>query len=62
MSHQYILIYNSYNKLSIINNLNKLDIKTISLLSKTIRELVHSITQRNLFLDPKPLLFHFVIP
>ena len=36
---------------SITNNLNKLNIKTTSLPSKTIRELVPSIPQRNIFSD-----------
>ena len=36
---------------SIINNLNKLNIKTTSLPSKTIRKLVHSSPQRNIFSD-----------
>ena len=34
-----------------LNNLNKLDIKTISLPSKTIRDLVHSSPQCNIFSD-----------
>ena len=33
-----------------MHNLNKLDIKTISLPSKTIHKLVHSSPQRNIFL------------
>ena len=36
---------------SITNNLNKLNIKTTSLPSKAIRELVHSSPQRNIFSD-----------
>ena len=43
-THIYIYIY-------IYNNLNKLNIKTTSLPSKTIRELVHSSPQRNIFSD-----------
>ena len=47
-THRYITLpYNS----SITNNLNKLNIKTTSLPSKTIRELVHSSPQRNIFSD-----------
>ena len=49
-SHRYITLPNnsSYN---IASNLNKLYIKTTSLHSKTIRELVHSSPQRNIFSD-----------
>ena len=36
---------------SITNNLNKLNIKTTFLPSKTVRELVHSSPQRNIFSD-----------
>ena len=46
--HRFINLFNNSSH-SIINNLNKLDIKTTSLPSKTIRELVHSSPQRNIF-------------
>ena len=50
-SHRYITLpYNSSSH-SKTNNLNKLNIKTTSLPSKTIRELVHSSPQRNIFSD-----------
>ena len=48
--HRYITLPNNSSSHSITNNLNKLNIKT-SLPSKTIRELVHSSPQRNIFSD-----------
>ena len=50
--HRYITLPNNSPSHSITNNLNKLNIKTTSLPSKSIRELVHSIPQRNIFSDP----------
>ena len=49
--HRYITLPNNSSSHSITNNLNKLNIKTTSLPSKTIRELVHSSPQRNIFSD-----------
>ena len=55
--HCYILIHrfitwpNNSSSNSIINNLNKLDVKTTSLPSKMICDFVHSIPQRNIFSD-----------
>ena len=49
--HWYITLPNNSSSHSITNNLNKLNIKTTSLPSKTIRELVHSSPQRNIFSD-----------
>ena len=48
---RFITLPNSSFSHSIINNLNKLNIKATSLPSKTIRELVHSRPQRNIFSD-----------
>ena len=48
--HRFITLPNNSSH-SIINNLKKLDIKTTSLPSKTIRKLVHSSSQRNIFSD-----------
>ena len=48
---RYIILPNNSSSPSITNNLNKLNIKTTSLPSKTIRELVHSSPQRNIFSD-----------
>ena len=48
-SHRFITLPNNSSSHGMINNLNKLDIKTTSLPSKTIRELVHSSPQRNIF-------------
>ena len=53
--HRFITLPNNYSSHSITNNLNKLNIKTTSLPSKTIRELVHSSPQRNIFSDTSPL-------
>ena len=50
--HRYITLLNNSSSHSITNNLNKLNIKTTSLPSKTIHELVHSSPQRNIFLTP----------
>ena len=47
--HRYITLPNNSSSHSITNNLNKLNIKTTSLPSKTIHELVHSSPQRNIF-------------
>ena len=49
--HRYITLPNNSSSHNITNNLNKLNIKTTSLPSKTIRELVHSSPQRNVFSD-----------
>ena len=49
--HRFINLLNNSSSHSIINNLNKLNIKTTSLPSKTISELVHSSPQRNIFSD-----------
>ena len=49
--HRYITLPNNSSSHSITNNLNKLNIKTTSLPSKTIRELVLSSPQRNIFSD-----------
>ena len=47
--HRLITLPNNSSSNSIINNLNKLDTKTNFLPSKTIRDLVDSSSQRNLF-------------
>ena len=49
--HRYITLPKDSSAYSITNNLNKLNIKTTSLSSETIRELVHSIPQCNIFSD-----------
>ena len=49
--HKFITLPNNSSSHSIINNLNKLDIKTTSLPSKTIHEFVHSSPQRDIFSD-----------
>ena len=49
--HRYIILPNNFSSHSITNNLNKLNIKTTSLPSKTFHELVHSSPQRNIFSD-----------
>ena len=49
--HRYITLPNNSSFHSITNNLNKLNIKTTSLPSKTIHEFVHSSPQRNIFSD-----------
>ena len=49
--HRFITLPNNLSSHSIINNLNKLNIKTTSLPSKTIRVLAHSSPQRNIFSD-----------
>ena len=49
--YRYITLPNNSSSHSITNNLNKLNIKTTSLPSKTICELVHSSPQRNIFSD-----------
>ena len=49
--HRYITLPNNSSSHSITNNLNKLNIKTTSLPSKTIRELVHSCPPRDIFSD-----------
>ena len=49
--HRFITLPNYSSSHSIINNLNKLNIKTPSLPSKTIRELIHSSPQRHIFSD-----------
>ena len=49
--HRYITLLNNSSSHSITNNLNKLNIKSTSLLSKTICGLVHSHPQRNIFSD-----------
>ena len=49
--HRYITLPNNSSSHSITNNLNKLNIKTTSLPSKTIHELVHSCPQHNIFSD-----------
>ena len=46
-SHAFITLPNNSSTNTIINNLNKLGIKTASLPTKTIRDLVHSSSQRN---------------
>ena len=48
--HRFITLPNNSSH-STINNLNKFDIKITFLPSKTIRELVHSSPQRNIFSD-----------
>ena len=48
---RYITLPYNYSSHRITNNLNKLNIKTNSLPSKTIHELVHSSPQRNIFSD-----------
>ena len=47
--HRYITLPYNSSSYSITNNLNKLYIKTTSLPSKTICELVHSSPQRDIF-------------
>ena len=49
--HRFITLPNYSSSHSIINNLNKLNIKTTSLTSKTICKLVHSSPQCNIFSD-----------
>ena len=49
--YRYITLPNNSSSHSITNNLNELNIKTSSLPSKTIRELVHSSPQHNIFSD-----------
>ncbi len=49
--HRFITLSNNSSSNSIINNLNKLHIKTTSLPFKTIHELVHSSPQRSIFSD-----------
>ena len=56
--HRYITLPNNSFSHSITNNLNKLNIKTNSLPSKTIRELVHSSPQRNIFSDAGVYCIH----
>ena len=51
LPHRFITLPNNSSSHSITKNLNKLNIKTTSLPSKTIRELVHSSPQRNIFSD-----------
>ena len=51
LPHRFITLPNNSSSHSIINNLNKLNIKTTSLLSKTICKLVHSSPQCNIFSD-----------
>ena len=49
--HIFISLPNNSSSNSIINNLNKFDVKTTSLPSKTICDLVHSSPQCNIFWD-----------
>ena len=49
--HRFITLSNNSSAPSIINDLNKLNIKTTSLPSKTICELIHSNPQLNIFSD-----------
>ena len=49
--HRFITLPKNSSTHSITNNLNKLNIKTTSLPSKKIHELVHSSPQRNIFSD-----------
>ena len=49
--HKFISFPKNSSSNSIINNLNKLDIKTTALASKVICKLVHSSPQRNIFSD-----------
>ena len=49
--HRFITLPNNSSSHSMINNLNKLNIKTTSLPSQTIHNLVHSSPQSNIFSD-----------